>query len=104
MRRKADSPIPIWAPGNRESTQNWYDGQKIAVGYGVSDPTLGLYSETDSRVGGSIGGRIDDLTMDILQGRRSVSDWEAGVAAWKADGGDRIRDELEQALADRRAG
>lgn len=97
----ADAPIPIWAPGNRESTQNWYDGQKVAVDYGVRDPTLGLYSETDSRSGGSINGRIDDLTMDILQGRRGVSEWTAGVAAWKASGGDRIRDELEQALADR---
>ncbi|MEE1619706.1 hypothetical protein [Brachybacterium sp. J153] len=51
--------------------------------------------------GGAINGRIGDLTSDILQGRKPVSAWADGVATWKADGGDQIRDELEQALADR---
>ncbi|WP_114853252.1 extracellular solute-binding protein [Brachybacterium sp. YJGR34] len=101
FRYLTDAPWPIYVPGNPDSTRAWYDGQKIAVEYGSADPTLGLYSETKSQVGGSIDGRIDDLTNDILQGRAPVSDWPAGVARWKADGGDRIRDELEQALADR---
>jgi putative aldouronate transport system substrate-binding protein len=101
FRYLTDAPWPIYVPGNRRSTQNWYDGQKVAVSYGSKDPTLGLYSETNSQRGGAINGRIDDLTGDILQGRKPVSDWAAGVAAWKADGGDRIRDEFEQALSDR---
>ncbi|EWS81818.1 hypothetical protein BF93_15020 [Brachybacterium phenoliresistens] len=101
FRYLADSPWPIYVPGNRRSTQNWYEGQKIAVGQGSADPTLGLYSETKSTTGGSIDGRINDLTNDILQGRKPVSAWAEGVRAWKADGGDRIRDELEKALADR---
>lgn len=101
FRYLTDAPWPIYVPGNRESTQAWYDGQKMAVAYGSADPVLGLYSETSSQLGGSIGGRIDDLTSDILQGRKPVSAWADGVASWKAAGGDQIRDELEQALADR---
>lgn len=101
FRYLTDAPWPIYVPGNRDSTQNWYDGQRTAVDYGVRDPTLGLYSETKTRVGGSIDGRLSDLTNDILQGRKPVSDWDAGVTKWRQDGGDQIRDELEKARADR---
>lgn len=101
FRYLTDSPWPIYVPGIPESTRKWHEGQEIAVAYGSSDPTLGLYSETGSRIGGSIDGRIGDLTNDIIQGRRPVSAWADGVATWKAAGGDRIRDELEQALEDR---
>ncbi|APX31785.1 hypothetical protein BH708_02565 [Brachybacterium sp. P6-10-X1] len=98
-----DAPLPIYVPGNPESTQNWYDGQKVAVEYGLSDPTLGLYSETSTRLGGSIDGRMNDLSNDILQGRKPVSAWDAGVRTWRRDGGDQIRAELEQARADRQS-
>ncbi|MGP9538130.1 extracellular solute-binding protein [Brachybacterium sp. AOP43-C2-M15] len=101
FRYLTDAPWPIYVPGIPESTTKWYEGQKIAVEYGSSDPTLGLYSETASKIGGSINGRIDDLTNDIIQGRRPVSAWTDGVATWKSAGGDRIRDELEKALEDR---
>ena len=103
FRYLTDAPWPIYVPGNRDSTQNWYDAQKTAVEYGVRDPTLGLYSETSTRIGGSIGGRLNDLTNDILQGRKPVSAWDAGVASWRQNGGDRIREELEEARADRRS-
>ncbi|MDN5655718.1 MAG: extracellular solute-binding protein [Kocuria sp.] len=103
FRYLTDAPWPIYVPGNPASTQSWYEGQKVAVGYGSKDPTIGLYSETNTRIGGSINGRLDDLTNDILQGRKPVSAWDAGVAIWKRDGGDRIRDELEKARADRNA-
>ena len=101
FRYLTDAPWPIYVPGHPESTRSWYDGQKSTVSYGVSDPARGLYSETSSQVGGAITGRIDDLTGDILQGRQGVDAWAGGVATWKDAGGDRIRDELEQALADR---
>lgn len=101
FRYLTDAPWPIYVPGNRQSTQNWYDAQKIAVEYGSADPTLGLYSETNTQRGGAINGRVDDLTSDILQGRRPVSSWSDGVKTWKSAGGDRIRDEFEQALDDR---
>lgn len=101
FRYLTDAPWPIYVPGNRGSTQRWYDGQRIAVDYGLSDPALGLYSETDAREGATIGGRVDDLTNDILQGRKPVSAWADGVTAWRNAGGDRIRAELEQARADR---
>ncbi|MFC7375620.1 extracellular solute-binding protein [Brachybacterium sp. GCM10030267] len=102
FRYLTDAPWPIYVPGNPQSTQNWYDGQKVAVGYGSANPTLGLYSETDTERGGAITGRIDDLTSDILQGRKPVDAWPDGVKTWKAEGGDQIRDELEQAMADRK--
>lgn len=102
FRYLTDAPWPIYVPGNQQSTQNWYDGQKIAVSYGSADPTLGLYSETDTQRGGAITGRIDDLTGDILQSRKPVDAWPDGVKTWKAEGGDQIRDELEQAMADRK--
>jgi putative aldouronate transport system substrate-binding protein len=47
---------------------------------------------------------LDDLQSDILQGRAPVTAWADGVATWKKDGGDAIRDELQQALDARNGG
>lgn len=92
-----DAPWPVYQPGMPEVTQTQYDQQMAVVPHALPNPTLGLYSETDSRKGGQIGKAIGDVESDILQGRQPVSAWDDAVAAWKADGGDAIRDEYQQA-------
>ena len=43
---------------------------------------------------------MTDLEGQIAQGKKPVSDWTAAVQTWKSAGGDKMRTELEQALAD----
>lgn len=62
-------------------------------------PTLGLYSETQLSEGPSLASRMQDLINEIIQGRKQVSDWDAGVAEWRNGGGDQIRSEYEAAHA-----
>lgn len=94
----ADAPWPIYQPGLPDETQKQYDAQMAIVPDAVPNPTLGLYSETDSRRGGQLASDINNLQNDIMQGRQPVSAWDDAVAQWKADGGDAIRDEFQQAL------
>lgn len=93
-----DAPWPIYAPGNREATQAQYDTQVAVVPTGLKNPTIGLYSETNSRSGGELNKALGSLENDILQGRKPVSAWADGVKTWKSKGGDKIRDELQAAL------
>jgi putative aldouronate transport system substrate-binding protein len=68
------------------------------------NPVEGLFSETASRKGRQIGTTLSDLETDILQGRKKVSDWTKAVETWKKGGGDTIRDEFQQALAEKADG
>lgn len=93
-----ESPQPIYEAGDKEATQLLFDAQMASAPTAVANPVRGLYSETDSRKGGQIGKALADLRDDILQGRKPVSAWDAGVEDWKKGGGDKIRDEFQAAL------
>lgn len=97
----ANAPWMTYQPGSPDVTKAQFDAQDALVPKAVADPTIGLYSETNVRKGNQIG--MGDLELDILQGRKPVSAWDAGVAKWKKAGGDAIRDEFQTAL-DRQPG
>lgn len=100
----AEGPWPLYAPGKAEAVQLEYDVMKSMVPNGVRNPAHGLFSQTQSRKGAQLGGVLEDLESDILQGRKSVSEWAGAIATWKKNGGDTIRDELQQALGVRNGG
>ena len=92
----ANAPWMTYQPGAPDVTKAQFEAQDALVPTAVADPTIGLYSETNVRKGNQIG--MGDLELDILQGRKPVSAWDAGVAKWKKAGGDTIRDEFQKAL------
>lgn len=96
---QADAPWPIYVPEVDGATQAQFDAQKATIPTAVENPAAGLYSETSAQKGGAITKRIDQVAVDIIQGRIPVAAWADEVKKWKADGGDKIRDELSQALA-----
>lgn len=57
----------------------------------------GLYSETLVASGGAAEITFDDLTNDILQGRRNVEEWDREVDDYMLSTGDAIINELKQA-------
>jgi putative aldouronate transport system substrate-binding protein len=65
----------------------------------VVDPTLGLFSDTDLSLGATLSKTMADMQSDVIQGRKSLNDWDSAVKTWKSKGGDKIRAEYESSLA-----
>ena len=74
------------------------DEQHYAAG-GIEDPTVGLYSATNSSRGLLLTQPFTDGLTEIIRGARPLTDLTALVADWRTGGGDKIRDEFQQALA-----
>ncbi|GAA1488707.1 hypothetical protein [Brachybacterium sacelli] len=100
----AQGPWVHFNPSDSEVTQAMYDVTQELAPTITHNPVEGLYSETQSRKGKQIGTALADLETDILQGREPVSSWADGVATWKKGGGDAMRDEYQQALAEKADG
>jgi putative aldouronate transport system substrate-binding protein len=65
----------------------------------AQDPSVGLYSATNQKQGFLIQTKLADGLIDIIVGRRPMSDYEQLVSDWRGAGGDTIRNEFEQAYA-----
>lgn len=66
---------------------------------GVSDPTVGYYSESNGRQGVIANQHFGDGITDIVTGRRGMSDLDALLTQWRNEGGDQVRHEYEEAMA-----
>jgi len=75
------------------------DVEKQLGSVGKYDASVGLYSATNQRSGVAIQFRFADGMIDIVSGRRPLSDFDALLREWKTGGGDTIRGELEAAFA-----
>ena len=67
---------------------------------GIEDPTVGLYSPTNSARGQIEGQRLSDLQREIIQGREPVSAFADAVEQWRTSVGEEIRDEFAEAAAE----
>jgi putative aldouronate transport system substrate-binding protein len=75
-------------PGYVKTKTDW----EIRQAPYVVDPLFyGLQIQEPSKFG-SLGKPFDDLSKDILRGRKSMSDLDAAVATWKKNGGDELRE------------
>jgi putative aldouronate transport system substrate-binding protein len=63
------------------------------------DPTLGLYSPTDGAKGAPLNATFGSGVVDVIAGRRPISDLDQIIKEWQAGGGDQMRSEYEQGLA-----
>ncbi|MGI5151135.1 extracellular solute-binding protein [Plantactinospora sp. CA-294935] len=99
IRYIVDAPDVIFVPGEAEATRKSYEYQKSIIPTAVKDPTLGLFSDTWSRRSGQLGTIVNDAQMDILSGRKPVSAWGDILKQWRSTGGDKVRGEFEEAIA-----
>lgn len=95
---QADGPWTIFLPEREGSTEACFNAMKEICPHALENPVAGMYSETDNRKGAQINGDVDDVTDDIIQGRKPVSAWAPAVKKWKQTGGDKIAEELYAAL------
>ena len=98
LQYQADGPWTIFLPERDGSAETCFDAMKEICPQALTDPVAGMYSETSSRKGGQIGGDLNDVANSIIQGRKPVSAWKPAVQKWKKAGGDKIAEELYDAL------
>ncbi len=75
-----------------------YDAEHAAIPFGVSDPTWGLYSPTQSTKGLPINQAFQDGLVDMIAGRRALTDFDQLVKDWQNNGGEQIRKEYMDAI------
>jgi putative aldouronate transport system substrate-binding protein len=95
----SDSALALYWAGKPEVPQNQHKIQQAIEDRLVYDASYGLYSDTGSKQWGQLTGALTDLENQIVQGKKPVSDWAAGVKTFLSSGGEKIRGELQDALA-----
>jgi putative aldouronate transport system substrate-binding protein len=94
------NPPPVLFDSQRKDfAPNMNAALKLLGSVGVQDPTVGLYSATNQKQGFLLQTKFADGLIDIIVGRRPISDYEQLLADWRSGGGDSIRSEYEQAYA-----
>lgn len=88
-------PHTLYQPGEGESIARMHEYQKKTVPTGVRNAADNLFSDSDSTIGATLNKTMADLQAEIIQGRKSIADWDNAVAQWKSQGGDKIRAEYE---------
>ena len=87
----------VFTPRGSKYAKAIHDSEKALVSIGVANPTVGLYSPTNARVGSTLMHTFNDGASAIISGRAPMSSWKNVVQDWRSQGGDQIRKEYEQA-------
>jgi putative aldouronate transport system substrate-binding protein len=95
----AQARVNLYVPGNQDLVKAQHDYLSKVLPTGVSDPTWGLYSPTLSSKGATADKTLLDFKGDIIQGRKSISDYDGALKAWVSAAGDDERKEYEEAYA-----
>jgi len=95
---QADGPWTIFLPEKEGNSEVEFNAMKQTCPEALTNPVAGLYSETNVRKGPQLTDDMNQVTDDIIQGRKPVSAWAAAVKKWKSGGGDQIAEEFTKAL------
>jgi putative aldouronate transport system substrate-binding protein len=80
-----------------------YDAQQALMPIGVSDPTDGFYSATAWSKGQTADVHFQDGIVDIILGRKQLSEYDDLVKAWQTEAGEQVRKEFTDSMAAARA-
>jgi putative aldouronate transport system substrate-binding protein len=97
LRYMAAGPLVTYYGKDPQAGRDYHGYQTSVLDSTVDAASLGLYSPTEQ----SKASLTTDLTAiqdDVMQGRKSLKDWDNAVAKWRKNGGDQIRKEYEQAF------
>lgn len=91
-------PRAYFTPGHPEVTRmaTAY-AQKVSKNV-VADPSFGVFSKTQIGKGATLTTLTTSAAADVVQGRKSLSQWGDVVTQWRQQGGDQIRSEYQAAL------
>lgn len=94
----AARPPVLYITGNRQATKSDYDYQSKVVPNGVKDATIGLASDTYSRKNSTLQTPLSDMISQVVQGRKSLGDWDSIVKRWRSEGGDAMAKEYAESF------
>ena len=77
-----------------------YAAQQGIVPYLLDDPSVGLYSATDTNKGGVLTQKVLDGLAEMVTGHAPASGLDQLLTDWRGGGGDQMRAEYQQAYAD----
>ncbi len=80
-----------------------YDAQQMLMPLGVSDPTDGYFSATAWGKGQTADVHFQDGLIDIILGRRQLTEYDDLVKAWQNEAGETVRKEFMESMAAARA-
>ncbi len=99
FRYLGDGPQTNYDPTSREPVDVLYEGLSDLLTRTVADPTLGLYSPTQTAVGSVLDQKVTDTVTEVVSGRASPQAFLDLRGWWRSHGGADIRNELQDALA-----
>ncbi|MFI6482397.1 hypothetical protein ACIBH1_31005 [Nonomuraea sp. NPDC050663] len=93
------SPSALFLPGQPERTKLIHDFQTKAAPMVQQRVTTGHFSDTNTEKGGELSTMGSEMIVDIVSGRKSMSEWPEFVKSWMAKGGAAMKAEYEASLA-----
>jgi putative aldouronate transport system substrate-binding protein len=93
-------PAALYFPTAPDYAQVMQDGEKAMFQYAQIDPTSTLYSQTFASKGIQLQQLVYNGIGDVVLGRQPMSSVDDVIRQWKSQGGDQMRSEFEQAIAD----
>ncbi|MBV9329545.1 MAG: extracellular solute-binding protein [Chloroflexi bacterium] len=90
--------VAYW-PGIPDYARAAIDYEKAVIPIGLQDPTIGLSSPTFEKLNVPLSQTLQDGIFDVVAGRRPLSDYDQITRDWQTNGGNQIRDELQQVIA-----
>ncbi|MER6946650.1 hypothetical protein ABT294_21720 [Nonomuraea sp. NPDC000554] len=93
------SPSAIFLPGQPERTKLIHDFETKVAPMLQQRVTTGHFSDTFTQKGGELSTMGTDMVVDIVSGRKQLSDWQPFVKQWLKKGGEAMRAEYEASLA-----
>jgi putative aldouronate transport system substrate-binding protein len=92
-------PLIVYNPQDPEMVRVINGDQQVMAAVGKSDPSVGLYSNASVAKSAVLNQAITDGLTEIVKGTQPVSALDQLVKDWRANGGDQMRAEYEQAFA-----
>ncbi|GHH03940.1 extracellular solute-binding protein [Streptomyces lanatus] len=90
----AEGPQVLFVPGKPDAVRALHAWQEKTVPYAIRNASYGLQSRTKNSQGTTLKALLDDTVTGIVAGRLPLSEWDAVVKKWRAQGGDRMAEEF----------
>ncbi len=92
-------PFVFFSPDLPNYARVMYDSEHMLMPSAVSDPTFGQVSVTNFSKGFTLTQAMNDGIVDLVVGRRPLSDYDQIVKDWQSNGGEQIRAEYQESIA-----
>jgi len=92
-------PFVFFTPDLPNYAKTMYEAEHALMPIAVSDPTFGQVSATNFSKGFPLTQALNDAIVDIVVGRRPMTDYDGVVKEWQTNGGETIRKEYAESIA-----